>query len=88
MGERLELVEFVNAELTDDASMDAAIKGAKYVIHTASPVVLADAKDPDTVIKPAIEGCLSAVRASAKHRVERVVITSSVMACMHFLPRN
>ena len=88
MGERLKLVEFVNADLTDDSSIDAAIKGSKYVIHTASPVVINDSKNPDDVIKPAVDGCLSAVKAAAKHKIERIVITSSITACMHFSAGN
>ena len=39
-GSRLDQVEFVNADLLDDASLDKAIEGATYVIHTASPVEL------------------------------------------------
>lgn len=37
-GDRLTEVEFFNADLNNKESLDAAIKGCDYVVHTASPV--------------------------------------------------
>ena len=49
-------------------------------MHTASPFNLS--KKGDALIKPAVEGTLSACRAAHKAGVKRVVITSSTVAIM------
>jgi nucleoside-diphosphate-sugar epimerase len=36
--------------------------------------------DPNEIIRPAVEGCLSILRAATVHKVKRVVITSSLAA--------
>ena len=36
-GELFNKLELVEADLLDDASMSNAIKGSRYVVHTASP---------------------------------------------------
>lgn len=58
-------------------SIDDAIKGCDYVVHKGSPFPLAVPDDENVLIKPAVEGKLAAVRAAHKHKVKRVVITSS-----------
>ena len=57
--EEFKNVELVAADLLDDASMDKAIEGCQYVVHTASPFFEAQPKDEEKVIKPAVEGTLS-----------------------------
>ena len=49
-------LELVNADLLNEESISAAIAGSTYVVHTASPFVLANPEDPQTLIKPAVEG--------------------------------
>jgi len=44
------------------------------VVHTASPVMT------DVKIKTAVDGTLGAMRGALKHKVKRVVVTSSVAA--------
>lgn len=52
-----------------------------YVLHTASPFPAAAPRDEDEVIKPAVEGTLSVLRACADSgTVKRVVLTSSCSA--------
>ena len=51
-------------------------------MHTASPFVLNPPKDENELIRPAVEGTLAVVRAAHKHKVKRVVITSSVVSIM------
>ena len=65
--------------------MSNAIAGATYVIHVASPITgNFDGTDKKlTVIKPAVDGTESAMRACLKHGVKRIVITSSVAACSY-----
>ena len=52
-----------------------------YVVHTASPVPGKGVhKEENVLIRPAVEGTLSVMRAAHKHKVKRVVFTSSLSA--------
>ena len=53
-----------------------------YVVHTASPFPSYEPKDENIVIKPAVEGTLSVMRAAHKYKIKRVVLTSSIAAIM------
>ena len=57
--EEFKNIELVAADLLDDASIDKAIEGCQYVVHTASPFPDSQPKDEDKLIKPALEGTLS-----------------------------
>lgn len=81
-------MELVEADLLKPESFDAAVAGCTYVIHTASPFVIEPPKDENVLIKPAVEGTLAVLRAAHKHRVKRVVITSSVVAIQYRTPEN
>ena len=61
----------------DEASLERAIAGCDYVVHTASPLPTKQPDDENECIKPALEGTLAVMRAAAKYRVKRVVYTSS-----------
>lgn len=54
------------------------------VIHSASPFFMKNVTDPDAqLLKPAVEGTLTVLRACSKHEtVKRVVLTSSTAAVM------
>ncbi|TNV77432.1 hypothetical protein FGO68_gene210 [Halteria grandinella] len=78
----------VNADLLDPASIDHAIAGADYVVHTASPNPMKQPKDENVLIKPAVEGTLAVMRAAQKHKVKRVVQTSSLLAIFSPAPSN
>ena len=69
-------------------SLDEAIKGCDYLVHSASPFPLATPDDENALIKPAVEGTLSALRAAHIHKVKRVVITSSIAAIYVQKPEN
>ncbi|HEX4709655.1 NAD-dependent epimerase/dehydratase family protein [Phenylobacterium sp.] len=73
-------LSFHAANLTADDGWDAAAEGCDYVLHVASPLGVADPKDPDELIVPAREGAKRAVGAAIKAGVKRVVLTSSVAA--------
>src|ERR1700733_9426293 len=75
-----ELLGVVAADLTQDAGWDEAVAGCDYVLHVASPLGVADPKDPNELIVPAREGARRAVSAAIKAGVKRVVLTSSVAA--------
>jgi dihydroflavonol-4-reductase len=73
-------LSFYAANLTADDGWDAATEGCDYVLHVASPLGVADPKDPNELITPAREGAKRAVAAAIKAKVKRVVLTSSVAA--------
>ncbi len=73
-------LSFYAANLTEDAGWDAAVEGCDYVLHVASPLGVAEPKDPNELIIPARDGAKRAVGAAIKAGVKRVVMTSSVAA--------
>ena len=73
-------VEFVEADLLDEASLFKAIEGSTYVVHTASPAPIVMPKDENVLIKPAVNGTMAIMKAAHKNGVKRVVITSSISA--------
>jgi dihydroflavonol-4-reductase len=81
-------LSFHAAELTADAGWDEAAAGCDYVLHVASPLGVAEPKDPDVLIKPAREGAQRAVGAAIRAGVKRVVLTSSVAATSPGLDRD
>ena len=72
-------IEFVSAELENQGQLDAAIEGAEFVVHTASPVG-GNPKNHQDLIRPAVAGNVNVLKACTKHKVKRVVITSSIAA--------
>jgi dihydroflavonol-4-reductase len=79
-------LEFVQADLLQDAGWPAAVQGCEYVLHVASPFPLEPPKHEDELIVPAREGALRVLRAAAAGGVRRVVLTSSVVAVNEGLP--
>jgi dihydroflavonol-4-reductase len=81
---QVDITHFTSVELDlalDDGFEDAA-KGCDYVMHVASPYVIANPKSEDELIVPAVEGTLRVLSAAKKMGVKRVVVTSSIMAMM------
>ena len=76
-GDRL---AFLEADLTKDEGWDAAVAGCDYVLHVASPLGGRAPRDANELIVPAREGTLRVLRAAAKARVKRVVMTSAAAA--------
>lgn len=66
-------------DLNSDSGWDDAIATCDYVLHVASPFVLTDESE-EFFVKPAVEGVLRALKFSRKHRVKKVVLTSSFAA--------
>lgn len=71
----------VAADLTRDDGWEAAATGCTYVLHVASPTVHDVPKDPNAFIASACDGALRVLRAATRAGVERVVMTSSAVAC-------
>lgn len=82
-GSRLSFV--VVPDLMAEGAYDEAIKGAKYIIHQASPIVMKNEIKPEeyqsVLIEPAVAATTSILTAAKKTTgILRVVITSSVVA--------
>jgi nucleoside-diphosphate-sugar epimerase len=73
-------LSFHAANLTGDEGWDEAVAGCDYVLHVASPLTVAEPKDPETIIGPARDGALRVIGAAIKAGVKRVVMTSSAAA--------
>lgn len=76
----LDRLDFVELDLTRDDGWEAALQGKDALIHTASPFPLAQPKDENELIRPAVDGTLRALRAARAAGVTRVILTSSVVA--------
>jgi len=71
--------EPVTGDMRDEASMTAALKGARYLFHVAADYRLW-ARDPGEIERNNLEGARATMGAALKAGVERVVYTSSVAA--------
>ena len=76
-------LSFVELDLMQDTGWDAAMQGVDYLLHTASPFVTTSPKDPDEIIKPALDGTRRALNAALRANVKRIVLTSSMVAACH-----
>jgi len=72
---------FHAADLLQDDGWSKAVEGADFVIHVASPMPVGEYKKTD-VISPAREGTVRVLKAAADAGVQRVVLTSSLVAAM------
>jgi len=75
-------LDIVEADLTNAESIDKAVAGCQYIVHTAAPVfdftkVL---DNEDEILKLNEEGTLAVMKAAQKHKVKKVIITSSIAA--------
>jgi dihydroflavonol-4-reductase len=76
-------LRFVTLDLNSDEGWQDAMSGIDAVIHTASPFPLAQPKDENDVIRPAVDGTLRVLKAAQAAGVTRIVLTSSLEAVMH-----
>lgn len=79
------LLEVVQLDLLSEEGWAAATAGCRFVLHVASPFVTRKPKDPEELIRPAVEGTTRAMEAALDAGVERVVVTSS-LAAVQFAP--
>jgi len=75
-------LEFVELDLNSDSGWTEATQSCTYVMHVASPFVMANPKSANDMIQPAVDGTLRALRASKAAGVKRFVFTSSTVAMM------
>ena len=71
---------FVAADLMSDLNWQDVMSGCKYVLHVASPFIIANPDDESEMISPAVDGTLRVLKAAKAANVERVVVTSSLIA--------
>lgn len=73
-------IEFVHLDLTSDDGWVDAMAGVDVLMHTASPFPAGEPKDPQDLIRPAVDGTMRALRAAQEAGVTRVILTSSCAA--------
>jgi nucleoside-diphosphate-sugar epimerase len=73
-------LQFVAADLTQDAGWDQACADVDFVLHVASPVQPGHVEREDDLIVPALEGTLRVLRAARAAGCTRVVLTSAFHA--------
>ena len=64
-------------DMTDQASVEAAARGARYLFHVAADYRIW-ARDPEEIVRANREGTGAVMRAAQQAGVERIVYTSSV----------
>lgn len=79
IGKDYDDVEIVVAEMTDNDHIKRCIEGSTYVVHHAAPYYFNN-KTQEELVKPAVEGTLSIMRACTENKVKRLVKTSSIAA--------
>ncbi|KAH8057955.1 dihydrokaempferol 4-reductase [Aureococcus anophagefferens] len=72
-------VELVEADLLSDAGWEAALEGCAYCCHCASPFPIGEV-EAGSLVAPAVEGTERVLRFAKQAGVQRVVVTSSVVA--------
>jgi len=73
-------LDFAEADLLSDKGWDKAMHGCTFVLHVASPFVLAEPKNEGDLIDPAVEGTKRVIAAAKRAGVKRLVITSSIFS--------
>jgi dihydroflavonol-4-reductase len=73
-------LSFAKADLMQDDGWEQAAQGATAIVHTASPFPLTQPKDAEELVRPAVDGTLRVLRAAKSADVQRVVLTSSIVA--------
>lgn len=73
-------LRFVSADLDRDEGWAEAVADMDHVQHVASPFPLAQPRDEQELIRPAVDGTLRVLRAARDAGVKRVVLTSSFAA--------
>jgi len=85
LGNLAKRFEIAEADILDERSILEAVKDCEYVVHTAAPYPLESPLHENHLVKPAVNGTIAICKAAFKHKVKRVVITSSIAAIMYGL---
>lgn len=73
-------LSFTTADLLADTGWQEAMFGCEYVLHLASPFILAEPKNENDLIEPAVDGTKRVLNAAKIAGVKRVVLTSSTVS--------
>ena len=73
--------------LTEDVGWSEAMEDCDYLLHIASPISL-ERTDEDYFVQPAIDGVNRALFFAKKHKIKKVVLTSSVAAIFDSLEKK
>lgn len=73
-------LEFCALDLMKDDGWDAAMEGVDFLAHTASPFIAEIPKNPDELIRPAVDGTRRALEAALRADVRKISLTSSFAA--------
>jgi dihydroflavonol-4-reductase len=76
----IDRLSFVEADLLSDPGWQEASKDCVYAMHVASPFAMAEPRDEDELITPAVEGTKRVIAAAQRAGVKRLVLTSSTVA--------
>ena len=71
-------LEFCNLDLLKDNGWDEAASDCDYLIHIASPFIIQEPNDENTLIEPALMGTLRALNSAKNSKIKKVVLTSSM----------
>ena len=71
-------LEFCYLDLLKDDGWEEATSDCDYLIHIASPFIIQEPKDENTLIEPALKGTLRALNSAKKSNIKKVVLTSSM----------
>lgn len=78
-----ELEFTIISDISRAEAFEGKLDGVKYVLHLASPMPGKGDDFKNDYLKPAVEGTVSILKAAkASSSVKRVVVTSSLLACM------
>ncbi len=75
---REDRLTLVDADLLSDEGWAEAMKGVDAVMHVAAAILASEPRDPDVVIRPAVEGTERVLRFAHGAAVRRVIMTSSI----------
>jgi dihydroflavonol-4-reductase len=73
-------LETVQLDLLSDAGWEEAARDCHFLIHAASPFVTIMPKDPEVLIRPAVDGTRRAIHAALAAGHKRIILTSSLAA--------
>ena len=82
--DKFDSLNLVNMDLNDSESIINAIEGFDYVVHVASPFPSDSPEDASELIDPAVNGTKAVLEGCLKHKIQRLVVTSSVVAIYEF----
>jgi dihydroflavonol-4-reductase len=78
-------LELFEADLLEPGSLDAALEGCDYLVHTAAAVILAAPDPQKQIIDVAVRGTENVLDSVARTpSVKRIVMTSSIAAVMSY----